>query len=316
MTMRIVFVGTVIFSRHCLREVFGQGRHVVGVFTLNRQRAGSYADYADLTAVVADRSTPVYQVADLNAPEIVAQLAALRPDVVLVCGWPQLIGPAVLRIPSKGCIGSHPTLLPRHRGHHPLIWALVEGLSESGLTFFYMNERVDSGDILWQRAFPITSEDDASTLYRKIMRLASEGLCEFLPQLERGTAPRRAQEPQLASYWRRRTEQDGEIQWRWPAQRIYNLIRGLTHPYVGAHTFIVGQKLVVWRSRPLLEGLAGRTFDGAPGTVITREREWLDVQTGDGILRVLEYTAQGARQPAVGDRLGEQGERLSHLCPS
>jgi methionyl-tRNA formyltransferase len=230
----------------------------------------------------------MYRFGKIKDPVAITQIRELKPDVIFVWGLSQLVPSDILSIPSIGCIGVHPALLPRNRGRHPIIWALVEGLTESGLTFFYMDEGADSGDILWQKAFPISLDDDAATLYQKIEILASEAISQFLPQLQNGTAPRIPQDHTKATYWRKRGEADGLIDWRAPSLRTYNLIRALIHPYVGAHTLLNGRKVIVWRAK-----LAGQTpatlMQASPGTVVRCSTGSILVRTGDGFLELADW---------------------------
>ncbi len=302
--MRIVFVGTVEFSRHCLLEVLRNKGNVVAVITLSKDRAGSIADYSDLAVLAQTHAIPVHQVKNINDPDSLQAIRSYQPDVLFVFGWSQLVSKSVLQIPRMGCIGTHPALLPLHRGRHPLIWALVEGLYESGLTFFYLDEGADSGDILWQRAFPITDQDDAGTLYRKIETLAGEAIAEFLPQLEIGKAPRQPQDHSRASYWRKRTEVDGEIHWSSSADTIYNLIRALTHPYPGAHTFLNHQKIILWRAQPRHTPLSPAETTASPGTIMGHQEAQWHIRTGDGILLVTEFQTFNEQIVKIGDHLG------------
>ena len=302
--MRIVFVGVVENSRHCLKEVLRNDGHVVGIVTLARERAGFHADYADLSNIARQYKIPFHLTKNINDPESVELLRSLHPDVIFVFGWPQLVKRHVMDIPRFGCIGVHPTLLPKNRGRHPIIWSLVEGLDESGVTFFYLDEGADSGDILWQRSFPITLEDDAASIYEKVMSLESEAIREFLPQLEAGNGSRIPQDHSKATYWRKRTEEDGLINWAAPTMTTYNLIRALTRPYVGAHTYVTGEKLCIWRTR-LPEGRLAPELQAAPeGTIIGKSSCDLDVRTGDGYLTVGDYELNGDGTLEVGSRLG------------
>ena len=309
--MRILFVGTVEFSRHCLEELLDHAAphdgQVVAVLTLDPAQANGHADYTDLAHVIDGQSIPLHRIRDINAPHAVELIRSYTPDVLCVFGWSQLISKTVLEIPPLGCIGAHPALLPHHRGRHPIIWALVEGLSESGLTFFYLDERADHGDILWQRAFPITLQDDAASVYARVTSLAREAIREFLPQLAQGTAPRRPQDHRQATYWRKRHAQDGEISWEAPTLHSYNLIRALAHPYVGAHTSYQGQRLRVWRSAlpdgPLPDG-AERLV---PGTVLLAGGKGLVVRTNDGYLRLVDYELPSGGPVPCGAQLGVRG---------
>lgn len=302
--MRIVFVGTVEFSRHCLSEILKIRGHVMAVLTLAKERAGFHSDYADLSEIASQHAIPVYKINNINEPDNVSLIRSLQPDVILVFGWSQIVSRKILDIPRLGCIGTHPALLPRNRGRHPIVWALHEGLEESGLTFFYLDDGVDSGDILWQKQFPITLHDDAGTLNDKIKVLATEAIGEFLPQLERGSAPRIPQDNSQATYWRKRTEKDGEIHWEATTMEIYNLIRALARPYVGAHTFLKGKKIFIWRAKLPERPLAPDALRLHPGTVSSKSDGGFDVRSGNGYLTILESEPLGREALEVGVRLG------------
>jgi methionyl-tRNA formyltransferase len=303
--MRIVFVGTVEFSRHCLKEVLEDGGNVVAVLTLPKEKGRFHSDYADLSDVAAKYGIPVYKLRKkITDSENVELIRSMKPDVIFVFGWSQLLSKEVLDIPPLGCIGTHPALLPRNRGRHPLIWALVEGLEESGLTFFYIDEGTDSGNILWQKPFPITLEDDAQSLYEKIKSLASKAIREFLPQLEQGTAPRIPQDDSQATHWRKRSEKDGEIDWSCPTITTYNLIRALARPYVGAHTHLGDQKVRIWKTKLPQDSLPVEKQGLEPGTVFASEDGEFNVGTGDGYLTILECELPRGEQIEAGARLG------------
>ena len=301
--MRILFVGAVDFSRHCLNDVLQAGGNVVAAMTLAADLGHVHSDLADVAELARAHHIPVYTVRKLSTAENVALIRSLRPDVIFVFGWSQLISQEILDIPRLGCIGTHPALLPLHRGRHPLIWALVEGLSESGLTFFYLDDGADSGDILWQRPFSIDIGDDAADLYEKIKHLASQAIDEFLPQLQNDTAPRVPQDHSRATYWRKRTAADGEIDWHAPTLKIHNLIRALARPYVGAHSFQGSRRLLIWRAALPTATSSNVELDCEPGTVITSTREEVNVRTGDGYLRVLEYSLAGGGELQTGTSL-------------
>lgn len=307
--MKILLIGGVEFTRHCLQEIVKQGGNAVEVMTVKREHAKFNSDYVDLGETAAALGIPVHYTEKVRSPESVELIRAIAPDVIFVFGFSQLISAEILAIPRLGCIGTHPALLPRNRGRHPLIWALVEGLPQSGLTFFYLDEGTDSGDILWQKAFSIGLEDDASTLYEKIRKLASEGIADFLPKLMNNTAPRMAQDASKATYWLKRTARDGEIHWDQPSMTIYNLVRALTHPYPGSHTFSAGEKIIVWKaSPPAAESANGQSGHGVelPGTVVEGSGSRLRVRTGDGYLTILDYSRANGQIVASGSKLGPE----------
>ena len=302
--MRSLFLDTVDFSRHCLQTLLQNGAEVTAVLTLARENANFNSDYADLSDIAEKYGVTLCRIKNINHPENVQLIKTLNPDVIFVFGWSQLISKPILDIPPLGCIGSHPALLPRDRGRHPIIWALVDGFDQSGLTFFFMDEGADGGDILWQRPFSITLWDDAGSIYKKIKELASQAIVEFLPQLENGTALRLPQDHELATYPRKRGKKDGEIVWSAPTMQIYNLVRALTHPYVGAHTFLDGCQVKVWRSALPKSSLPPNQQDAAPGTVIAVKNGCLDVRTADGFITISAYEINSNGTIGVGSQLG------------
>lgn len=304
--MRIVFVGAVDFSSHCLREVIQHSRHEVTVLTLPLEFASFHSDYADLSAVASANNLGFHHIKNINDAETLALVKTLEPDLIFVFGWSQIISKEILDLPRLGCIGTHPTLLPRNRGHHPLVWALVEGLEETGLTFFYLDEGVDSGDILWQQPCSITFEDDAESLYEKVKGLATKGINEFLPLLTTGGSTRLSQDHSQATYWRKRSEKDGEINWASQTITNYNLIRALTHPYVGAHSFLEGQLIKIWKSSPLQDNQENNADGYGAGTVVKICGSGFDVVTGDGVINVSDYELEKGGTLKVGSILGSR----------
>ena len=302
--MRIVFVGAVQFSDHCLKQVIAGSGDVVGVITLQAEDARFNSDYANLSGTAAASGIPVFFTKNINDQATVNLIRSLEPEVIFVFGWSQMIGEQLLELPELGCIGSHPALLPENRGRHPLIWALVDGMKQSGLTFFYMDEGADSGDILWQDQFEITIADTASSLYRKMEYLSSEAIAEFLPQLIRGDAPRTPQDASRATYRRKRGQKDGEINWASSSMQTYNLIRALSSPYIGAHTLVRGVEMKIWRA----DIPENRRGGGAtPGTVFSVSETCLRVSTGDGELSITGFDLPAGVNISRGDVLGVQG---------
>lgn len=303
--MRIVIVGAVEFTRTCIREVLRQGGEVVGIVSVPWYRAKFSSDYVDLEPVARAHGIPYYSVARVSDPESIEIFRNLKPDVIFVFGFSQLIPKELLELPNLGCIGTHPALLPKHRGRHPLIWALVQGWTESGLSFFFLSEEVDDGDILWQERFEITLEDNAGSLYEKISTLAVKAIGEFLPRLESGDFERIPQDDSQATTLRKRSAEDGEIQWDGDAMTVYNLVRALTTPYPGAHTWFDGKLIRVWRAE-LVEEEFPNARAAQPGRVLDRRNRQLYVATGEGVIRLRHWECEEDHDvlPDPGDRLG------------
>uniref|UniRef100_UPI004048AD5A methionyl-tRNA formyltransferase n=1 Tax=Orrella sp. TaxID=1921583 RepID=UPI004048AD5A len=281
--MRIVFIGAVEFSSRALKEVLSCGADVVGVCTLIESASNS--DHVDLTPIAENHGIPVQNTPDVNNGEMIEWINHLKPDVIFCFGWSRLIRERLLGVPRLGIVGFHPAALPANRGRHPIIWALVLGLKETASTFFFMDEGADSGDILSQKRIMIQETDDAGSLYEKVTESAMIQIREFLPQLQLGSFRRTPQNHQIANSWRKRTAQDGKIDWRMSSASINNLIRGLTRPYIGAHFESRQNTFKVWRARIVGE----YPHNCEPGKVLSviSSTEFV-VKTGDGAICLCE----------------------------
>ena len=297
---RVTVVSAVRFGSRCLEILARADVDVVGAVGWPIAPTDRMADHEDLLTVAARHRIPGIHARDLAAGVVVDTIRSWRPDASCVLGWPRLI-PRSIRDLASVTIGSHPTLLPRDRGRHPLIWTLVDGYTRGGLTFFVLADDPDGGDIVWQRSFPITIDDDAGSLYRRIEDLAAGALPEIVSRIASGTLERRTQDHAGATYRRRRTERDGLIDWQLPSRRIHDLIRALARPYPGAHTYLDGERVIVWRSR-LAEAGSCPPRSGQPGQIAARhDAGWL-VETGDCHIVLEEIT--GSRPLRAGGVLG------------
>lgn len=249
MTLRVVFIGCVESSRVALESLLSvPGVSVVGVVT--RETSGFNSDFVALAPLAQAAGIPVLQVdASESKAQMQAWIAACAPEVIYCIGWSWLLPQSLLDLPRLGVVGFHPAALPRNRGRHPIVWALALGLEETASSFFFMQADADSGAILSQQRIPIAYEDDAASLYRKICDAMREQIPQFTAALRDGAWQASPQDESLASSWRKRTERDGEIDWRMPAEGVRNLVRALARPYPGAHFVHQGRAVKLWRVR-------------------------------------------------------------------
>lgn len=282
--MRIVFIGSVALSAKALRELIAMRANVVGVCTLRESKFNS--DHENLAPIANQAAIPVRYAPEVNSVENLAWIRNLKPDVIFCFGWSQLLRAPLLGLPPLGVIGFHPAALPKNRGRHPLIWALVLGLKETASSFFFMDETADSGDLLSQVILPIHSTDDANSLYSRVIDAAMEQLHEFVPQLASGEIQRIPQNHQLANVWRRRGVQDGVIDWRMTAECVHNLVRGLTRPYVGAHFNFAEQQFKVWKTDTMYDV----PDNLEPGKVLAVDDDSVIIKTGSGAIKLIEYS--------------------------
>lgn len=301
---RIVFMGAVEFSDYCLYETLKHNGNIVGVITLDPMYSSRHSDYSDLSQTAIKHSIPYYKIKNISNPESLNILTDLQPDYLFVFGWSQLLSEEVLSAPNIGCIGTHPALLPRNRGRHPLIWSLINNEDKGGLTFLYLDSGVDSGDIVWQKSFDITQIDDAGTLYAKIKSLAAEAIPELLRDMTRGPLKGTKQNDQVSNYLRKRSEKDGEIDWSQPANQIQNLVRALTHPYVGAHSYYDGDKITIWRTR-ILDIVQDHYFRIKPGAIFEYDNKFPCVATKSQPIQILNYDISNNNMLENGSYLGQ-----------
>jgi len=176
-------------------------------------------------------------------------LKELKPDLVIMCGWRQIIDKEILDIPSKGFIGFHPTLLPKGRGPAPIINSIMSGYKKSGLTMFYVAEGLDNGDIIAQEEFNIEDIDHASEVYEKVIDAGRKLVREQLPKLIEGTANRKPQDDTKATFFVKPSLKNNKIDLQKESiDKIYNKIRALSYPYKGAYLEKDGKRLRIWKA--------------------------------------------------------------------
>jgi methionyl-tRNA formyltransferase len=281
--MRIFFIGTVQFSYHCLELLLRTGINVVGVAT--KQSSKFNSDFADLSVLCEKYKVPYQFILDINAPESLAFIRDKRPDVLYCFGWSNLIKNELINMTPLGVIGYHPAALPHNRGRHPIIWALVLGLSKTASTFFFMDEGADTGDILSQKEVLIDPNDDAQSLYEKLTTTGLQQMIQFTKELEQGIYQRIPQNKQLGNYWRKRNVADGKIDFRMCSKAIYNLVRGLARPYVGAHIEYSNSIVKVWKVI-VVEDFQKNI---EPGKILSIEGKSIKVKTIDGAILLTHH---------------------------
>ncbi len=284
MRTRIVFVGCVDMSRMLLEAALDAEANVVGVVT--RESSPGNADFTALDDIAERQSIPVHFTKNANSASTAEWIAGKKPDIVFCFGWSQLLGAKILGIPPLGVMGYHPALLPMNRGRHPIIWALVLGLEVTGSTFFLMDEGADSGGIVSQREVPIEIDDDAGALYRRLGGVAVDQLRELLPRIDDDRLRPTPQKAGAANTWRKRTVDDGRVDWRMPAAGVYNLVRALRPPYPGATTLRNGEDRKIWKVA-VFEGTVPQNIE--PGRVLSVEGTTLVVKCGAGAIQILEH---------------------------
>jgi methionyl-tRNA formyltransferase len=274
----------VVFAYHnvgvrCLRVLLAHGVHVSLVVT-HDDNPSEAIWFGSVAETAAECGIPSLAPKDPNTAELAARIAALAPDFLFSFYYRAMLKPLLLRLPPRGALNMHGSLLPRYRGRAPVNWAVLFGERETGATLHYMTESPDAGDIVAQTAVPILPDDTAREVLDKVTVAAEMTLDRVLPALVDGTAPRQPQDLAGGSYFGGRTPEDGTIDWNRDATTIHNLVRAVAPPYPGAFTTVGGRNARVLRTRvaepttsrtlaPALEACDGRLLAhcGGGGTL-------------------------------------------------
>lgn len=283
--MRILFVGCVESSYILLKALLDNSKNVVGVIT--NENTGFNSDYYDLVPLCEEHDVRHIFVKNINDFDAIEFAKEAKADICYCFGWSQLIHQDFLQLFSLGAVGFHPAELPYNRGRHPLIWALALGLEETASTFFQMDLGADTGDIISQKKIIIDYEDNARTLYDKVMKTATEQVLDFTARIENGNIQTFKQLPNVGNSWRKRGRLDGQIDWRMSSRAIYNLVRSLTHPYVGAHFKYKDKEYKVWNVKEIF---TEQYKNLEPGKILSvNEDGSVDIKTYDNIIRLLDF---------------------------
>jgi methionyl-tRNA formyltransferase len=319
--MRLIFMGTPEFAVPSLQALIAHGFEVAAVVTQPDRPVGRGRALRPppVKEAAMRAGITVLQPPTLRAPDTVAALRAIRPDLIVVVAFGQILRRAILDLPPLGCLNVHPSLLPKLRGAAPIQAAIREGLVETGVTIMLMNEQMDAGPILAQVTAPIFADDTAATLGDRLARLGAELLVDTIPRWAAGTIVPRAQDERDATYCRPLTAADAIVDWTQPADRIARTCRAQT-PWPGCHSYWDGRSVRFLALDPC------PTWAGPepPGTVIllpgsSARQPILAIATGSGAVIVRELQLAGKRALPAGEFLRGQpafvGARLSSAPP-
>ena len=281
--MKSIFIGSVEFSEQALKKMIDLGVDIQGVIT--KEASSFNSDYVDLSKLALKFNIPYLFTKDIDSLEVYDWIRNKNPEVIFCFGWSQLLKREILDIPNLGVVGYHPAKIPENRGRHPLIWAIALGLKETASTFFIMDEGADSGDIISQKSFKIDYEDYAEDVYKKMTQTALGQIEEFLPNLISNQIERVSQDLKRGNKWRKRGKEDGKIDFRMSSSNIYNLVRALSKPYVGAHLVHDGLDVKVWRTIPV--DFENKNIE--PGKILEIKEENILVKTGDAAIWLLDH---------------------------
>lgn len=280
--MRVAMFGYQTWGHRTLQALLGSGHDVALVVTHPKSEHAYERIWDDSVAgLAAEHGVPVLLRARPD-DELVTALKEAEPDIIVANNWRTWIPPEIFRLPRHGTLNVHDSLLPAYAGFSPLIWALINGEEEVGVTAHLMDEELDAGDILLQRAVRVGPSDTATDLFHRTVALIEPIVRDALTLIDTGRAVPIPQDRSRASFFHKRSPEDSRIDWTWPAEDIERLVRAQSDPYPNAFTFYRGERVRVLKAS-VSEGVYG----GTPGRVFIRE--------GDGVVIVAGADARRGR---------------------
>lgn len=296
---RIVYFGSPDFAVPPLLALLAAGYDVpLAVTQPDRPKGRRHEPTPTPVRLAAEQAgIKVIAAADANRPEVVAELAELKPDLLVVAAFGQYMREELVQTARFGAINIHGSLLPAYRGAAPIQQALLDGLPETGVTIMYIAPKLDAGDMLAQRRIPIEPEDNTGTLRQKLSQIGAELLLDTLERLRAGEITATPQDEALATYAGKLTAAMERLDWRQPAAELHNLVRALT-PDASAYCFYkeAGRaeplRLKIWQTEPAADDAGG----APPGRVIGCDKEGLLVAAGQGVLKLLTVQPAGKNQ--------------------
>ncbi len=248
--MRYGFVTCVELGLACIEEIYAIGGHLDLLITLEDHRARSKSGRIYLDDIASKHDVPLLKIGHINDPDVVAAVRDAALDWLFVIGWSQIAGSDLLQSPRRGAIGMHPTLLPEGRGRAAVPWAIIKGLSRTGVSMFVLDEGVDTGPVIAQVELPIGEREDATSLYHRANEAHRALIREAWPLLASGKCEPQPQDDSAATVWPGRSPEDGLIEPGMSTLEVDRLVRGVTHPYPGAIWVEPGEQWRVWAGRP------------------------------------------------------------------
>ena len=293
--MRVVFMGTPDIAATCLKKIIADGFEVVGVYTQpDRPKGrGMKMVYSPVKEVAIDKNIPVFQPENFREEETVEELRALKPDICAVVAYGRILPQKVLDVPTLGCINIHASILPQYRGSAPYQWAVLDGLTETGVTAQYMFLQMDAGDIIDVAKTPIGENETAGELLDRLAILGADLLSKTLTRFENGKVEAVPQNEAEVSFAPILDKGMCPIDWNKTAQQVHNHVRGL-HPWPVATMELQGKKFKVHATR-VVEGR------GKPGEILGLTKTGLRIACGEGAVEILSLQAEGGKRMAAPD---------------
>ena len=292
MSLRVVFMGTPDFAVGTLMELLAAGHEVALVVTQpdKPKGRGKAVGYSPVKECALSHGIEVYQPKKIREADCIAYIKSISPDIIVVAAFGQILPAELLNLPRFGCVNVHASLLPKYRGAAPIQWAVINGDAVSGVTIMRMDVGLDTGDMIEQREITLAEDETGGSLFEKLSAEGARLCVETMEKIAAGTAVFTEQDASEATHVGMISKGMGNIDWNQPAEVIERMIRGL-NPWPSAYTKLNGKTLKIWRARVK----AGKKSRDA-GKIISVGKKEIEVQTGEGILSLLEVQLEGKKR--------------------
>ncbi len=293
--MKIVFMGTPGLAAAVLDKLLRSGHQVLAVVTQPDRPKGrsKQVQFTPVKELAVQYNIPVYQPERVKQEGFYSVLEELKPDIIVVAAFGQILPKNILELPEYGCINVHASLLPKYRGAAPIQWSIINGEEKTGITIMHMDPGIDTGDMIMQAEVPIDPKETAGSLHDKLAVCGGDLLVKALAALESGTAVREKQNDAEMTYAKMLDKSQGHIDFNNSACEIERLIRGL-NPWPSAYTVLDGKALKIWDA-----DAADTPAAGAPGEIVSATKDSIVVATGKGNLIVRELQLEGKKRMTV-----------------
>lgn len=293
--MRVIFMGTPDFAVETLEEIIKAGHEVALVVSQPDRAVGrsKALKYTPVKACALEHGIEVYQPEKVRDPACVEYLQKYQPDIIIVEAFGQIIPKAILDMPKFGCVNVHASLLPKYRGAAPIQWAVIRGDRVTGVTTMRMDEGLDTGDMIMKEEVVIREDETGGSLFERLSEVGAKLCVKTMAAIEDGTAEYTPQDPSKATHTAKIQKELGSIDWSMDAAEIECLIRGLD-PWPSAYTRLDGKTIKIWKAKVIPEDMSQE-----PGRIVAVERDRILVQTGKGVLALLEVQLEGKKRMMV-----------------
>lgn len=298
--MKSVLIGSVGSSREMLEAMIEVDFPISHVFSVDEAYSDKISGYQPIHVIAKKHGIPFTKIHKINDSDNVRIIQEIAPDYIFVIGFSQLVKKDIIDSAKVGVVGFHPTPLPKMRGRAANVWQVLLGVHETKCSTFFIDEGIDSGDILGQEEYVIDDTDYAIDVVRKIDEAAGKLFRKVLKQIMDGTLRPQKQDESEATYLLKRSPEDGLIDWNIPIADIHRLVRAVSRPYPGAFGLYDGKhQFIIWRA----DVLENNKYVGMNGQIAEIAEDYIDIVCADGLLRVTDYENVDGVKIFVGHKL-------------